>query len=119
MRTGENKNFEKRLSSVFLDAAVGEGQDLQVGVDCQTLGEVDHALGAELVVVQLEHLNGWVHFGVQRPRNEFAAQSCDSIVQQLQEKRGLAQLEELANRADALVLAVGLPEADGNAVRVA
>ena len=57
-----------------------------------------------------------LHLRVQRLSKEFAAERGNVVVKELEELDGVASLQELADGSHALILTVGLPEADRSAV---
>lgn len=55
---------------------------------------------------------------MQNPREEFAAEGRDFVLEQFQEQQALTQLDELADRSHSFVFTVRFPKANGLQVGV-
>ena len=78
------------------------------------MGQIDNALGAEVVVIQLQNFDRRVHLWVERSCDELASEGSDSVVEELQEECGvdLLHLEELADLAASFILTERLPHSN-------
>jgi hypothetical protein len=118
-RAGVNQNFEERLRRLVVDRTVAERERLKDRVDGQALRKMIDALGSKLVVVEFEDQDRGCHRRVQHSGEELATEFGDLVVKKFEDlDLRLLNFEELADGSHALVLNVGLPEADGRAVWV-
>lgn len=109
----EDNHLEEGPSSACVDVAVAQGQVLDRLVDREAVGQLDHSLAAEVIVVQLQNLQRRACLRMNELADELAPEGRDLVVKQIELENCLDLLQALTHCPHALVLAEGLPQAHG------